>query len=198
MGRNSSPPEKDHNGGGGVGGSGNDIGYHSIRDRFPLKRNPGHNRNRAKSESDPLLLLRSRSHPGRFNRKGLHWLKGKSAFYSVVIFAVFLFAMASMVLQSSITSVFRPSSERGKALSAGLRFGSTLKFVPYRTSRTDGLDSLRSEPRLTIRAPRLAVVSSALSLSFFFLSWISDFLFLFRSVVSLGPVNENIHERNSS
>lgn len=158
MGRNSSPPEKDHNGGGGVGGSGNDIGYHSIRDRFPLKRNPGHNRNRAKSESDPLLLLRSRSHPGRFNRKGLHWLKGKSAFYSVVIFAVFLFAMASMVLQSSITSVFRPSSERGKALSAGLRFGSTLKFVPYRTSRTDGLDSLRSEPRLAIRAPRLAVI----------------------------------------
>ncbi|XP_041022007.1 uncharacterized protein LOC121263265 isoform X2 [Juglans microcarpa x Juglans regia] len=157
MGRTTSPPESLDNGGG-LAGSGNDLGFHSIRDRFPLKRNLSHYRNRAKADSDHSPLHRGRSHHSRFNRKGLLWLKGKSAFYSVVILAVFLFAMASMVLQSSITSVFRQGSERGRSLREGLRFGSTLKFVPAMVSRRDGLDPLRSKPRVGVRAPRLALI----------------------------------------
>ncbi|KAG2723391.1 hypothetical protein I3760_02G169000 [Carya illinoinensis] len=154
---NSSPPDSLHDGGS-VGVSGTDLAFQSIRDRFPLKRNPSHHHNRSKSDSDRSPPHRGRSHHGRFNRKGLLWLKGRSAFYSVVIFAVFLFAMASMVLQSSMTSVFRQGSERGRSLREGLRFGSTLKFVPAVVSRRDGLDSLRSEPRIGIRAPRLALI----------------------------------------
>ncbi|KAF5467003.1 hypothetical protein F2P56_016877 [Juglans regia] len=157
MGRNTSPPESLDNGGG-LAGSGNDLGFHSIRDRFPLKRNLSHYRNRAKADSDHSPLHRGRSHYSRFNRKGLLSLKGKSAFYSVVILAVFLFAMASMVLQSSITSVFRQGSERGRSLREGLRFGSTLKFVPAMVSRRDRLDPLRSKPRIGVRAPRLALI----------------------------------------
>lgn len=159
MGRNTSTPESLDNEGC-LAGSGNDLGFHSIRDRFPLKRNPSHYRNRAKADSDHSPLHRGRSHHSRFNRKGLLWLKGKSAFYSVVILAVFLFAMASMMLQSSITSVFRQGGERGRSLREGLRFGSTLKFVPAMVSRRDGLDPLRSKPRIGLRAPRLALVSS--------------------------------------
>ncbi|KAF5453388.1 hypothetical protein F2P56_028293 [Juglans regia] len=154
---NSSPSDSLHNGGS-VGGSGTDLAFQSIRDRFPLKRNSSHHHNRSKSDSDRSPPHRARSHHGRFNRKGFLWLKGRSAFYSVVIIAVFLFAMASMVLQSSITSVFRQGSERGRSLREGLRFGSTLKFVPAVVSRRDGLDSLRSEPRIGVRAPRLALI----------------------------------------
>ncbi|XP_042951444.1 uncharacterized protein LOC122287658 isoform X2 [Carya illinoinensis] len=157
MGRNTSTPESLDNEGC-LAGSGNDLGFHSIRDRFPLKRNPSHYRNRAKADSDHSPLHRGRSHHSRFNRKGLLWLKGKSAFYSVVILAVFLFAMASMMLQSSITSVFRQGGERGRSLREGLRFGSTLKFVPAMVSRRDGLDPLRSKPRIGLRAPRLALI----------------------------------------
>ncbi|KAE7997107.1 hypothetical protein FH972_001769 [Carpinus fangiana] len=157
MARNTSPHEDDDNNGGN-GGASNDLGFHSIRDRYPVKRNPIHHREPAKASTDRSLFLRGRSHPSRFNRKGLLWLKGKSTFYSVVIFAVFLFAMASMVLQSSITSVFRQSGDRGRSLRDGLRFGSALKFVPARVSRSDGLDSLRLEPRIGVRAPRLALI----------------------------------------
>jgi hypothetical protein len=165
MARNTSPHEDDDNSGGN-GGASNDLGFHSIRDRYPVKRNPIHHREPAKASTDRSLFLRGRSHPSRFNRKGLLWLKGKSTFYSVVIFAVFLFALASMVLQSSITSVFRQSGDRGRSLRDGLRFGSTLKFVPARVSRSDGLDSLRLEPRIGVRAPRLALVSSVLNFGF--------------------------------
>ncbi|XP_059458280.1 uncharacterized protein LOC132187862 [Corylus avellana] len=157
MARNTSPHEDDDNNGGN-GGASNDLGFHSIRDRYPVKRNPIHHREPAKASPDRSLFLRGRSHPSRFNRKGLLWLMGKSTFYSVVIFAVFLFAMASMVLQSSITSVFSKSGDRGRSLRDGLRFGSTLKFVPARVSRGDGLDLLRSEPRIGVRAPRLALI----------------------------------------
>ena len=47
----------------------------------------------------------------------------------------------------------------------GLRISSLLKFLPPRVSRSDGLDSLRSELRIGVRAPKLALVS--LFFSFF-------------------------------
>jgi hypothetical protein len=185
MARNTTPHEADDNGGN--GGAGNDLGFHSIRDRYPVKRNPIHHREPAKASPDRSLLLRGRSHHSRFNRKGLLLLKGKSAFYSVVIFAVFLFAMASMVLQSSITLVFRQGGDRGRSLREGLRFGSTLKFVPARVSWRDGLDSLRSEPRIGVRAPRLALVSSVLNFGFhLYLNFLRLFL-LFDSIRTLFP-----------
>ncbi|PRQ56452.1 putative glycosyl transferase, family 1 [Rosa chinensis] len=157
MGRNSSapPPILDDNGGAG----GNDLGFHSIRDRFPFKRNPNpsHHRGRDRSLVDRgLSSLRHRPHH-RFYRKG-----GKSAFYSVLIFVLFGFAAATMLLQSSMTSVFRQGSERGRLLRDGLKFGSTLRFVPGRVSQkfvqADGLDGARNEPRIGVRPPRLALI----------------------------------------
>lgn len=68
-----------------------------------------------------------------------------------------------MVLQSSIMSVFKQGSERGRLLREGLKFGTTLRFVPGRISRrlaeANGLDRLRNEPRIAVRKPRLALVS---------------------------------------
>ncbi|PON49533.1 Glycosyl transferase [Parasponia andersonii] len=176
MGRNSSssPDGFDGNGHAGNGsGGGNDLGFHSIRDRFLFKRNPNpspspsqHQLERGKTLLPPdRPALRGRSQPNRFNRKGFLWLfplKGKSTFYLVIIFAVFLFAMASMVLQSSITSVVRQGSDRGRWLRGGLKLGSTLRFVPGRNARRlaegDGLDRLRNEPMIAVREPRLAII----------------------------------------
>jgi len=68
-----------------------------------------------------------------------------------------------MVMQSSITSVFRQRNERGMNHREGLEFGSTLKFVPGKVSQRflsgDGLDRLRFQPRIGVRAPRIALVS---------------------------------------
>lgn len=68
-----------------------------------------------------------------------------------------------MVMQSSITSVFRQRNERGRNLREGLEFGSTLKFVPGKVSQRflswDALDRLRFQPRIGVRAPRIALVS---------------------------------------
>ncbi|KAM6600668.1 hypothetical protein CsatA_020277 [Cannabis sativa] len=174
MGRNSSPPPPDGYDGNvntvSVSGAGNDLGSHSIGSSFLFKRNPNpiHQRDRGKTLPDrpsSLLLRGVRSHPSRFNRKGFMSLfpfKGKSTFYLVIIFAVFLFAMASMVLQSSITSVFRQGSDRGRLLRDGLKLGSTLRFVPGKIVRGlaegNGLDHLRNEPRIAVRAPRLALI----------------------------------------
>lgn len=150
------------------GAAGNDIGFHSIRDRFPFKRTPAHYRDRSRASiSDRQLPRTTRSYPHtRVNRKGLLWLfpfRGKSGFYVMIFFAVMLFASASMVLQSSITSVFRQGNERVRHFRKGLKFGSTLKFVPGRVSRSfvlrDGLDRVRSQPRIGVRGPRLALVS---------------------------------------
>lgn len=144
--------------------------FHSIRGRFPFKRNsnpspePDHSsRDRAKSlPSDRQLFRASRAHHSRFNRKGLFWLfpfRGKSLLYLAILLAVFVFAMASMVLQSSITSVFKQGSDRGRLLRDGLKFGSTLKFVPSRQFVEGvGLDRARSERRIGVRPPRLALV----------------------------------------
>ena len=56
--------------------------------------------------------------------------------------------------------VFRQGSEQGWRLNReGLRIGSTLKFLLPGVSRSDGLKSLRSEPRIGVRPPKLALVS---------------------------------------
>lgn len=146
--------------------NGNDLGFHSIRDRFRFKRNSNPSQNRDRGRTFPDRPLSRRSHPSRFNRKGLLGLftfKGKSALYLVIMFALFLFAMASMVLQSSIMSVFRQGSERGRLFREGLKFGTTLRFVSGRISRRimegGGVDRLRNQARIGIRPPRLALVS---------------------------------------
>lgn len=178
MGRNSSSSPDGFDGssnGNSAGAAGgdydNDLGFHSIRDRPLYKRNPNpspspsHQRDRGKALPD-RSFVRGRSQPNRFHRKGFLWLfplKGKSTFYFMIIFAVFLFAMASMVLQSSITSVFRQGSDKARLLREGLKLGSTLRFVPRRIARRleegNGLDRLRNETRTALRAPRLALVS---------------------------------------
>jgi hypothetical protein len=154
-----------------AGGS-SDVGFSSIRGRFPFKRNPNHIRDRQKSFSDrqlPRSTNTTRSHlHNRFTRKGLlslfPFFKGKSGFYALIFAVVFLFALASMVMQSSITSVFRQHNERNRDLRDDLKFGSSLKFVPGKVSQRflsgDGLDRLRSQPRIGVRAPRIALVSS--------------------------------------
>ncbi|KAK7268471.1 hypothetical protein RIF29_21170 [Crotalaria pallida] len=151
----------------------NDVGFHSIRGRFPFKRNPNHHRHRSFPDRQlprtNTTATNYRSHllHNRFTRKGLLWLfpffffKGKSRFYATVIAVVFLFALASMVMQSSIASVWQ-RSEHGRNLRDGLKFGSTLRFVPGRVSQRflagDGLDRVRSQPRIGVRAPRIALI----------------------------------------
>ncbi|KAK8552749.1 hypothetical protein V6N13_121132 [Hibiscus sabdariffa] len=175
MGRNSSPPRLDGNGS--ENGKNNainnnsdnnnnsDQGLYSIRDRFPLKRNPGHSRDRTK----PYALLERPSvrNRARFNRKGLlHFpFRGIYFFYFLIFFSVFAFAVASMVMQSSITvMLFRQGGERSwrRSIREGLRFGSSLKFMPAGISRLlaegGGLDPMRSTDRLGIHGPRLAVI----------------------------------------
>ncbi|XP_050386595.1 uncharacterized protein LOC126802922 [Argentina anserina] len=161
MGRNSStppPPIPEDNAAAGA----NDLGFHSIRDRVPFKRNPNpshHHRSRDHGLPDcgpsSSSSLRQRPHH-RFIRKG--FFKGKSVFYSLLIFVVFGFAVATMVLQSSMTSVFRQGSERGWLLSQGLKFGSSLRFVPRRLIKEDGLGEARKLPRIGVRPPRIALI----------------------------------------
>ncbi|MBA0808867.1 hypothetical protein Gohar_024571, partial [Gossypium harknessii] len=176
MGRSSSPPGLDGDGSengknnainnnSDTNNNNNDQGFYSIRDRFPFKRNPGHSRDRIKQYS--LLerpLVRNRA---RFNRKGLlHFpFRGIYLFYFLIFFSVFAFAVASMVMQSSITAMlFRQGGERSwrRSIREGLRFGSSLKFMPARISRLlaegGGLDPMRSTNRIGFRGPRLALV----------------------------------------
>ncbi|KAH7537030.1 hypothetical protein FEM48_Zijuj03G0049100 [Ziziphus jujuba var. spinosa] len=146
--------------------NGNDLGFHSIRDRFRFRRNSNPSQNRGRGRIFPdRLSSRYRSHHGRFNRKGFLLLfpfKGKLALYLVIMLALVLFAMASMVLQSSITLVFRQGSERGRLFRYGLKFGSTLRFVPGRISRRimegGGVDRFRNQARIGVRPPRLALI----------------------------------------
>jgi len=153
----SSQPEIDDTGG-------TDVAFSSIRGRFPFKRNPSHHRQKSLSSDRQLPRSSTRSHlHNRFSRKSLLSLFPKSGFYALIFAVVFLFAFASMVMQSSITSVFRQRNERGRNLREGLEFGSTLKFVPGKVSQRflsgDGLDRLRFQPRIGARAPRIALVS---------------------------------------
>ncbi|BAT94599.1 hypothetical protein LR48_Vigan588s001600 [Vigna angularis] len=155
--------------------AGGDIGFHAIRGGFPFKRNPSHYRHRGsfdrqlpRTSNSSSSNSSSRSHlHSRLTRKGLLlWLfpfsKSKSGLYALIIAVVFLFAFASVVMQNSITSVFRQRAERGRYRLEGLRFGTTLRFVPGRVSQGflsgNGLDRIRSQPRLGVRPPRIALI----------------------------------------
>ncbi|GLT66763.1 hypothetical protein SLA2020_391120 [Shorea laevis] len=179
MGRNSSLHEIDDSSNGNGGNNNgtstsasrnrNDQVLQSIRDRFLSKRNPSHSRDRGKpSTVDPPSVRYRLPNHGRFNRKGLVSIfpfRGAYLFYFIIFFAVFAFAMASMVLQSSITEmVFRQGDDsmvRGSVTKV-FRFGSTLRFMPGdvlpRLSERDGIDSLRSTVRIGVRRPRLALI----------------------------------------
>lgn len=64
-----------------------------------------------------------------------------------------------MVLQSSITSVFRQGGGDGAPSTRGLRIGTSLRFVPAARFREEGrVDLLRKMPRHGVRAPRLALI----------------------------------------
>ncbi|KAK4766182.1 hypothetical protein SAY87_007824 [Trapa incisa] len=160
MGRNS-PADVDDNPSSGT--------YGLIRDRFPVKRNPGHYHDADHFRDYQGRSSRGRSGKSRFNRKGLLCLfprlpgpfRGRSLFYGAILFAVFVFALASMVLQSSITSVFgRQGSERGRMLKEGLKFGSTLRFATplQQLLEGGGLDRARLERRIGVRPPRIALI----------------------------------------
>ncbi|BAT99896.1 hypothetical protein VIGAN_10143800 [Vigna angularis var. angularis] len=72
-----------------------------------------------------------------------------------------------MVMQNSITFVFRQRAERGRYRLEGLRFGTTLRFVPGRVSQGflsgNRLDRIRSQPRLGVRPPRITLGSQILT-----------------------------------
>ncbi|KAF6134355.1 hypothetical protein GIB67_005747 [Kingdonia uniflora] len=161
MGRNSTSPEitspVDDNG---------DLGFKPIRDRFPLKRNPNshsHAHHESHKDHDEKLdrHWRGRLHHNRPNRKGFSF-KGTYLFYGAVVFAVLVFVVASVLLQSTMTSVFRQGRESGKALREGLKMGGSLRFVPVgllrRFGNESGVGRLRLENRVGIRAPRLAII----------------------------------------
>ncbi|CAL0316803.1 unnamed protein product [Lupinus luteus] len=154
--------------------AGNDVGFHSTRGRFPFKRNPNHHRHRSFSDrqlprtNTTTSTNTTRSHlHNRFTRKGLLWFfpffffKGKFRFYVIIITVLFLFALASMVMQSSIASVWQ-RNDHGRDLRKELKFGNTLKFVPGTVSKRFlsgyGLDEVRSQPRIGVRAPRIALI----------------------------------------
>ncbi|KAL2555557.1 UDP-Glycosyltransferase superfamily protein [Forsythia ovata] len=151
---------------------------HSIRDRFPFKRNPvNYNRNetnnnsmasisRSTSKTLPYSHKPSRSHHHKpLARKLVLFLfEGKSRLLCIILVISF-FAIATMVLQSSIMSVFRQgvTSESMRwrwSVKEELKLGSSLKFVPRLRLHLNGsrLDWLRTQPRIGIRHPRIGLI----------------------------------------
>ncbi|KAK3035024.1 hypothetical protein RJ639_033938 [Escallonia herrerae] len=160
MGRNSASPDHlspgDDNAKPNTGG----LGFNSIRDRFRFKRNPAVAKSASASDRH-YRATRSHHLTRSVPRKLLVFpSRGRSLFYIFILFALFAFALASVVLQSSITSVFRQGSER--SVREGFKFGSSLWFVPWRMRRRFELqgrmDHLRRQPRLGVRPPRLGLV----------------------------------------
>ncbi|GFQ00337.1 hypothetical protein PHJA_002177700 [Phtheirospermum japonicum] len=144
--------------------------FHSIRDRFAFKRNSSYSTTAAaafsrSSKAVPSSHKTSRSHH-HYKRK-LSWspFRGKSWFYLCILAVIFTFALASMVLQSSITSVIRQGvgGDRMRwrwSLNEGLKLGTSLEFVPSRRLELNGsrLDWLRSQPRIGVRPPRIGLI----------------------------------------
>ncbi|XP_060182688.1 uncharacterized protein LOC132612607 isoform X2 [Lycium barbarum] len=151
------------------------VGFHSIRDRFRFKRNS----NKQQPSSSPALTSSSpdrhwktpaaaansaaRSH--HKNKRKLNFLcfQRRSCLYLCIFLVIFVFALASMVLQSSIMSVFRQGGdERARSkwsVRDDLKLGSSLEFViPKRFQLGNGLDLLRNQPRIGVRPPRIAIV----------------------------------------
>ncbi|KAL6573454.1 hypothetical protein OROHE_001913 [Orobanche hederae] len=143
---------------------------HSIRDRFAFKRNSSYNATAAafsrSSKAASSSHKPSRSHHHHHKRK-LSWspFRGKSWFYLCIFSVIFTFALASMVLQSSITSVIRQGvgGDRMRwrwSLNEDFKLGTSLEFVPSRRLQLNGsrLDGLRSQPRIGVRPPRIGLI----------------------------------------
>ncbi|CAI9296184.1 unnamed protein product [Lactuca saligna] len=142
------------------------TGLNPIRGRFPSKRNPKPAPIPLSKSSATVISLSDRprrSHVGGrpvVPRK-LCSVWGTSWFYLCILIAVFAFALASMVLQSSIASmVFRQGGgERiGRTVREGLKFGSSLKFISSRIDRSFEIERARHKPRVGVRPPRLAII----------------------------------------
>ncbi|KAJ0103599.1 hypothetical protein Patl1_05986 [Pistacia atlantica] len=160
MGRTSIPPDSDDENASTNNTTTSLLSFHSIRERLRFKRNPNHSQ--AKSQVKPALhryFRRNRHTNGTaavsnpLNRKGLFSL---FPFYFMAFLVVFGFAMASMVLQSSIASVF--GSETGLPVREAMKLGTRLRFAPRRVVLGDGLDRLRSQPRIGVRPPRIGLI----------------------------------------
>ncbi|CAI9091230.1 OLC1v1026198C2 [Oldenlandia corymbosa var. corymbosa] len=178
---NSSSSGVGNAGGGGGGGGG---GFHSIRDRFRFKRNPNssapYTTKAVLPQSSPSASSlpydrqfkhgRSHHHHHHYSRSLprrllLFPFRERSWFYVCIFVVIFVFALASMVLQSSIMSVFRQGgggSEWDKSrwsVRDDLKLGTSLHFVPSkRFELHGGLDQLRNQPRIGVRPPRLGLI----------------------------------------
>lgn len=170
-------------GNGGRGGG----GIHSIRDRVRFKRNPNSPTSYTQRSSKTAFPQSSSGTNSSFDRqfkparshhhlhhhsrslpRKLFWFpfKERSWFYVCIFLVIFVFALASMVLQSSIMSVFRQGGGgtlRGKlrwSVRDDLKLGTSLHFVsPKRFELHGGLDQLRNQPRIGVRPPRIGLVS---------------------------------------
>ncbi|KAL7109258.1 hypothetical protein ACP275_06G164700 [Erythranthe tilingii] len=146
--------------------------FRSIRDRFPFKRNNSNSNysstnalTRSSSKATLSSHKTSRSHHHHKRKLSLSPFRGKSCFYLCIFTVIFTFALASMVLQSSITSVLRQGvgGDRMRwrwSVKDGLKEGSSLEFVPRRRFELNGsrVDWLRSQPRIGIRPPRIGLI----------------------------------------
>lgn len=154
--------------------------FHSIRDRFRFKRNPNSSSTLPRVSRGPQSSAAAadrqwkasgagRSHHQRsLTRRMLLFFsfRGKSWFYFCIFFVIFMFALASMALQSSIMSALRQGagSERGRwrwHVRDDLKLGTSLEFKPSRRFEFgNGLDRLRRQPRIGVRLPRIGLVSA--------------------------------------
>lgn len=146
--------------------------FGSIRDRFPFKRNNSYSSTAdlpRSAKTTPTAHKTSRSHFHHKRRLSLYPFKGKSRLYFCILMVIFMFPLASMVLQSSIMAGFRHGvgGDRMRwrwSVKEGLELGSSLAFVPQRRLELNGsrLDWLRSQPRIGVRPPRIGLVSDCL------------------------------------
>lgn len=136
------------------------LGFRSIRDRFRFKRNStDRGVTDRKTTTLPDRQWRRPHHRSVLRRCLLFPFRCRSLLYCGVLLVVFVFAMASMVLQTSIMTVF---NERGKVVRTSLKFGSSLEFVPWRIEKRieveGGIEWLRNQPRVVVRPPTLAII----------------------------------------
>ncbi|XP_075499447.1 LOW QUALITY PROTEIN: uncharacterized protein LOC142537843 [Primulina tabacum] len=139
--------------------------FHSIRDRFPFKRNnSSHNISTLASRSPnitPLSYKASRSH--HHHRRKLSWcpFRGKSWFYLCIFVVIFTFALASIALQSSISSGGGGHRVRRWRwpVKNDFKLGSSLEFVPRRFERNfTRFEWLGNQPRIGVRPPRIGLI----------------------------------------
>lgn len=152
-------------------------GFHSIRDRFRFKRNshkPAPPLPSPTLSPDRQWKTAARSHHHHhhhynrsYSRKLIFYcFKERSWLYLCIFLVIFVFALASMVLQSSIMSVLKQGNERARwrwSVRDDLKLGSSLEFVQQRSFQLrNGLDLLRNQPRIGVRPPRIALVRNSI------------------------------------